>query len=165
MINVSAAPRRAWIPPVTVLIALVLFVLPVSDPLSGFLPDWVSLVLIYWTFALPARMGIPLAWCTGLVMDIVTFGVPGTYALSKAVLVYLARVLALRVRVYPLWQQSIIVLGLLGVEFVLLALTDLIAGDGLSGLQRWTAVVVGALLWPAVYWMLRRTRHLAHLGN
>jgi rod shape-determining protein MreD len=110
-------------------------------------------------------MMVGMAWSVGLVVDIVSFGLPGVYALSKAVLVYLARVLALRVRTYPLWQQTIVVLGLLGIEALILTLIDFIVSGDLAGLQRWTAVVVGALVWPVVYWILRRARHLARLGH
>jgi len=165
LISINSMQRRTWVPIATGIVALVFFSLPSEEPLRGFLPDWVSLVLIYWTFALPARMMVGMAWSAGLVVDIVSFGLPGVYALSKAVLVYLARVLALRVRTYPLWQQTIVVLGLLGIEMLILTLIDFMVSGDLTGLQRWTAVVVGALVWPAVYWILRRARHLARLGH
>ena len=53
MISVNSAQHRSWIPFATVFIALVLQVIPTPELIRGFLPDWVSLVLIYWALALP----------------------------------------------------------------------------------------------------------------
>jgi rod shape-determining protein MreD len=158
MINVSTTQRRTWVPFVTVFLALVLLVLPVQELIRGFLPDWVSL-------ALPTRMRVSFAWLAGLAVDLVTLGIPGAHALSKAVLVYLAKMLALRVRAYPLWQQGVVVMLLLGLEVALLAILDLVTAGGLGELHRWTAVIVGGLAWPLVYIVLRRSRHLANLGH
>jgi len=165
MINVSTTQRRIWVPFVTVFLALVLLVLPVQELIRGFLPDWVSLALIYWALALPTRMRVSFAWLAGLAVDLVTLGIPGAHALSKAVLVYLAKMLALRVRAYPLWQQGVVVMLLLGLEVGLLAILDLVTAGELGELHRWTAVIVGGLAWPLVYMVLRRSRHLANLSH
>jgi len=165
MISVSPTQRRTWIPFATVFLAMVLLVIPSPELIRGFLPDWVSLVLIYWALALPTRMRVSLAWLAGLAVDLVTLGIPGAHALSKAVLVYLVKILALRVRAYPLWQQSVMVMALLGLEVLVLAIVDIVTAGGLGVLHRWTAVIVGGLAWPLVYVALRRSRHLANLGR
>ena len=165
MINVSTTQRRIWVPFVTVFLALVLLVLPVQELIRGFLPDWVSLALIYWALALPTRMRVSSAWLAGLAVDLVTLGIPGAHALSKAVLVYLAKMLALRVRAYPLWQQGVVVMLLLALEVGLLAILGLVTAGELGELHRWTAVIVGGLAWPLVYMVLRRSRHLANLSH
>ncbi|MCP4952024.1 MAG: rod shape-determining protein MreD, partial [Proteobacteria bacterium] len=64
MIQVDSAPRRPWMPFLTLLAALILLVLPMQALPGGFVPDWVSLVLIYWALAFPVRMGVPIAWVT-----------------------------------------------------------------------------------------------------
>jgi len=165
MISVSPTQRRTWIPFATVFLAMVLLVIPAPELIRGFLPDWVSLVLIYWALALPTRMRVSLAWLAGLAVDLVTLGIPGAHALSKAVLVYLVKILALRVRAYPLWQQSVMVMALLGLEVLVLAIVDIVTAGGLGVLHRWTAVIVGGLAWPLVYVTLRRSRHLANLSR
>ncbi|MFL2551649.1 MAG: rod shape-determining protein MreD [Arenicellales bacterium] len=57
MINVNATRQRTWVPFATVFFAMVLLVIPAPELIRDFLPDWVSLVLIYWALALPTRMG------------------------------------------------------------------------------------------------------------
>ena len=165
MINVNATRQRTWVPFATVFFAMVLLVIPAPELIRDFLPDWVSLVLIYWALALPTRMGVSLAWLAGLVVDLFTLGIPGAHALSKAVLVYLVKMLALRVRTYPLWQQSVMIMLLLGLEVLMLAIVDIVTDGGLGVLYRWTAVIVGGLAWPLVYVALRRSRHLANLSR
>ena len=165
MINVNATRQRTWVPFATVFFAMVLLVIPAPELIRDFLPDWVSLVLIYWALALPTRMGVSLAWLAGLAVDLFTLGIPGAHALSKAVLVYLVKMLALRVRTYPLWQQSVMIMLLLGLEVLVLAIVDMVTDGGLGVLYRWTAVIVGGLAWPLVYVALRRSRHLANLSR
>ena len=165
MINVNVTRQRTWVPFATVFFAMVLLVIPAPELIRDFLPDWVSLVLIYWALALPTRMGVSLAWLAGLVVDLFTLGIPGAHALSKAVLVYVVKILALRVRAYPLWQQSVMVMLLLGLEVLVLAIVDIVTEGGLGVLHRWTAVIVGGLAWPLVYVVLRRSRHLANLSR
>ena len=165
MISVSTTRQRTWIPFATVFFAMVLLVIPAPELIRGFLPDWVSLVLIYWALALPTRTRVSLAWLAGLAVDLFTLGIPGVHALSKAVLVYVVKILALRVRAYPLWQQSVMVMLLLGLEVLVLAIVDIVTEGGLGVLHRWTAVIVGGLAWPLVYVVLRRSRHLANLSR
>ena len=165
MINVNVTRQRTWVPFATVFFAMVLLVIPAPELIRDFLPDWVSLVLIYWALALPTRMGVSLAWLTGLVVDLFTLGIPGAHALSKAVLVYVVKILALRVRAYPLWQQSVMITLLLGLEVLMLAIVDIVTDGGLGVPHRWTAVIVGGLAWPLVYVALRRSRHLANLSR
>ncbi|MGB1446064.1 MAG: rod shape-determining protein MreD [Arenicellales bacterium] len=165
MISVSSAQHRSWIPFATVFVALVLLVIPAPELIRGFLPDWVSLVLIYWALALPDRMRLPLAWGVGLVIDLVVLGIPGVHALSKTLLVYLAKHLSLRVRAYPLWQQSVVIALLLAIELILFVIVDFVMTGNMGEVHRWTAVIVGGLVWPLVYFALRRSRHLANLGR
>ena len=165
MINVNATRQRTWVPFATVFFAMVLLVIPAPELIRDFLPDWVSLVLIYWALALLTRIGVSLAWLAGLAVDLFTLGIPGAHALSKAVLVYLVKMLALRVRTYPLWQQSVMIMLLLGLEVLMLAIVDMVTDGGLGVLHRWTAVIVGGLAWPLVYVALRRSRHLANLSR
>ena len=66
MINVNATRQRTWVPFATVFFAMVLLVIPAPELIRDFLPDWVSLVLIYWALALPTRMRVSLAWLAGL---------------------------------------------------------------------------------------------------
>ena len=48
----------------SLLVALVLMILPLPDWAQMFRPNWMALVLIYWTMALPKRVGLWFALFT-----------------------------------------------------------------------------------------------------
>jgi len=68
----------------TIVMAMCLRIAPWPGFLSGINPDWVLLVLIYWTIAVPERIGIFHAWTVGLLTDVLTGRVFGQYALAFA---------------------------------------------------------------------------------
>ena len=47
---------------VTLLFAMCLRIVPLPESLALFNPDWVLLVLMYWSMAIPERVGISYAW-------------------------------------------------------------------------------------------------------
>ena len=79
------------------------------------------------------------------------------------IVVFLAEKLALRVRIFPVWQQSFLVLGLLALETGLITLLGIALGEINFSYSRWVAIASGALFWFPVYFVLRRVRHWARL--
>ncbi|MEY4767510.1 MAG: rod shape-determining protein MreD, partial [Pseudomonadota bacterium] len=59
---------------------------PFPQLIRIFNPDWVLLVLIYWTLALPYRRGVLTAWGIGLLTDVLTGRLLGEYALIYALI-------------------------------------------------------------------------------
>ena len=163
MITNSSRTKKWWVIPITLLVAFCFFAVPNGASSKNYNPDWISLVLIYWCFAVPKKIGLVPAWLIGLLLDVVSFGTLGRYALSKLIIVFLADRLALRVRMFPVWQQSFIILVLLTIETAILLFIGIIISDINFSHDRWIAVLVGALLWPVIYIMLRRLRHWARL--
>ena len=50
----------------SLLVALVLMILPLPDAVQLYRPNWVALALIYWSMALPKRVGLWFAFFTGV---------------------------------------------------------------------------------------------------
>ena len=140
------------------IVALTLTIIPLPDTARYLRPDWVGLVLIYWCLALPDRVGISTGWLTGLLIDLLTGTVLGQHALSLTVVSYLALKFHLRVRLFPVWQQAFIVLVLLVVHQLLALWISHIIGRPAAPWYFWAPSVIGMLLWPVVYAMLRALR-------
>ncbi|MDD5037442.1 MAG: rod shape-determining protein MreD, partial [Methylococcaceae bacterium] len=51
---------------VSLLIAMILRIISLPQEFFLYNPDWVLLFLIYWAMAIPERVGVGYAWCTGL---------------------------------------------------------------------------------------------------
>jgi len=155
--------RRLWVLPATFVVAFVMFALPVGEEWKSYMPAWVTLVLIYWCLATPEKITLGTGWLIGLGLDILAFGLLGRYALTKTLITYLTRRVALRVRVYPVWQQSVFVLMLLALESVILVAIGYLIEGNIQGLAQWRALAIGAALWPFIFWFLRHCRRWSRL--
>ena len=66
----SATGRRLWfLPMASIVAALILSIMPLPDAVAPFRPDWVAVVLIYWSLIEPRRYGLFTAFWLGLVVD------------------------------------------------------------------------------------------------
>ena len=163
MTSLFASRRRAWVIPVTFLASYVLISFPIGPQWRGYVPDWVTLVLIYWCMAAPQRVGVGAAWLVGLGLDFLTFGLVGSHALTKTVIAFLVGRVALRLRAYPVWQQAAFILILLVVETAILVGIEYLVDGQLGGMVSWPALAVGVAVWPLLFWILRRCRRWGRL--
>ena len=163
MISLFASRPKVWVIPATFLASYVLISFPVGLQWRGYAPDWVTLVLIYWCMAAPQRVGVGAAWLVGLGLDLLTFGLVGSHALTKTVIAFLVGRVALRLRAYPVWQQAAFILILLVVETAILVGIEYLVDGQLGGMVSWPALAVGVAVWPLLFWILRRCRRWGRL--
>lgn len=158
------APARGyWVIVLSFAIALLLMIMPLPEWARFYRPQWVTLTLIYWCLALPHRVGVVTGFFVGLLLDVSTGTLLGQHALGLSLVAFFTIQVHQRVRVFPLWQQALVVLVLLVVEH-LLALWVLGAiGRRPPGLSYWAVPVISALLWPWVYILLRDLRRRFHV--
>lgn len=142
----------------TFIIALLLTVIPLPDWARYMRPDWVGLVLIYWCMALPERAGVATGWFTGLMVDLLTGSLLGQHALSLTVVAYITLKFHLRLRLVPVWQQSLTVLVLLVLHQLLALWISRIIGRPGAPWFFWMPSVLGMIIWPLVYATLRGMR-------
>ncbi len=148
---------------ITLCIALTLTILPLPESVREFRPQWVALVLIYWCMALPHRVGVGFGFSFGILLDVLTGTLLGQHALGLSVVAFATVKLHQRVRVFPLWQQSLVVLVLLVVEHLLALWVMGAINERPPGLIYWAVPPIGALLWPWVFVVLRDLRRRFHV--
>ena len=139
-------------------VALLLTAVPVPDDLRIARPDWVLLVLIYWSMALPHRVGVGTGWLLGLINDALTGTLLGQHALAYSLVIYLTLKLHQRLRLYPLWQQALSILVLLSLGQLLLLWINGMIGRPIHSWLYWLPSLIGALLWPFLFVILRGLR-------
>lgn len=137
------------------IIAWVLTITPVSESWNWMMPEWMALMLIYWSLQEPERVGVTTGWCIGLLMDVMKGSVLGQYALSMAIVVYLAQLFKHRMTFFPLWQQAIVVLVVMGLGQLSLLMVQWMMGHPPASLLFWSSTLTSTLIWP---WMSRATR-------
>jgi rod shape-determining protein MreD len=142
----------------TFIVALLLTIAPLPEGLRPFRPDWVGLVLIYWCLALPDRVGVGYGWSAGLLLDVLTGTLLGQHALAFTLIAFLTLKLHQRVRLYPLWQQSLTVLLLLMLHQLINMWVQGITGRPPQDWSYWLPSLIGMVLWPFVYQTLRGLR-------
>ena len=151
----STSPRGAIAK--TVLVALVLTLVPLPAWLAIIRPDFLVLVVFYWSVQTPRSAGIGLGWVCGLLLDAFQGPVLGEHALAVALVAYLGVREHQRIRTKPLLQQALVLLAVLALyEFVLWAI-DGWSGHPLTTPLRWVPALTGALLWPPVAATLAQT--------
>jgi rod shape-determining protein MreD len=148
-------PVKPWYVVLTLMVAFLGNLLPLSGVALVVKPDFLALVLLYWCIREPRMISVGIAWCLGLLMDVADGTVLGQHALAYAVLAYAAEYFRRRVLRFPLWQQAAQVAVLLLFCAGLVLLLRVMGG---APLPRWTYAVgplTGALLWPAATVLLQ----------
>jgi len=152
----AVAAPRAWPYFVCVLVALSLEVTPLPGGMTGWRPPWLALVVVYWAVAHPRRYGLGPAWLAGLVLDVLKGGILGQHALATAVAGWLALRFHQRLRLFPIWQQTVAVGAIIGVQQFLVFWVDGITGDAALSWQRAAPVLAAAIIWPLAAPLLDR---------
>lgn len=142
----------------SIIAAYMLTIMPLPDWAGMARPEWAALVLIYWCMAVPHRVGVVIGWLVGLGQDAVQATLLGQHALAYAIMAYVVLRLHQRIRVYPLPQQALIVMLLLLLVHVIQAWISGLATRPVPGIAYWLPPLVGTLLWPWVFILMRGVR-------
>ena len=114
------------------------------------LPDLVSLVLLFWSIHQPRRVGVGIAFMLGLIIDVHQGAVLGQHALSYSVLSFLALVIHRRLLWFTVPSQAFQVLPLFVACHAIELLARMLAGGTFPGFWLLLAPLLESLLWPVV---------------
>jgi len=151
-------PQAYWVILATFVVALVLAVLPLPQWLLWARPEWLALALIYWTIALPQRVGVLTALSLGVAMDVLEGAVLGQNGFALVVVAVLALLLYQRLRVFSLLQQAGVVFVLIGIHQLICQWVQNLEGAGAQTSLFLLPALTSALLWPVVLHILRALR-------
>ena len=128
--------------------ALLLNMLPLGR--IAWMPDFLALVLVFWSVHQPLRVGIGMAFMLGLAMDVHQTSLLGLHALSYSVLVFLATLIERRLLWFKAPQQAVQLLPLFVAAHGLTLVLQLLTGGTFAGWIVLLAPLLEALLWPLV---------------
>lgn len=148
----------------SILIALVLQIMPLPIQIDIYRPDWVLIVLAYWAMALPHRVSVGVAFITGIAMDILLGTALGIHSVALSLSVYTLTANYQRLRNYSVWQQAIII-GVISALYhvVLFWIQHLLTGIPFQLSYLWP-VISSMLLWPWIFWLLRKARRQLNIN-
>ncbi len=140
----------------TILIAILLQMLPLSAAAAQWRPQFVLLTVCYWLFRRPLLHGIGFAWLCGLALDFVIGDLIGRHALVFAVCACILLLLQQRMRHFRLGHQAILVLLLVALSQCLVYALTLILRFDWQGTVRLAPAVSSMLFWPVLVVVLGR---------
>ena len=158
-----AERQHSWfVPALSLVLTLALSLVPLPHAVSSFRPDWVAVVLLYWSLSAPRRFSLLTAFWMGIVLDTLSGSLLGQHALALLVIVYIAERLHLRIRVFPMSQLGLVVLALLGLYEFILFWIDGVAGRTVPVSERWGPPLAGTLVWLMLLAVFDSGRREAH---
>lgn len=148
------SPRGTWFIVYTVITAYILILLPLPQFLNPWRPDWVMLVMIFWSMRLPRRVSVGSAWFVGLLQDVLVDTLLGQHALGLALASYFSGQLYHQLRMFPLWQQSVAVALIILVSQLPLLWIQGMLGYPVPLMVFLFPIFSSLLLWAWVYTLL-----------
>ncbi|GGK80851.1 rod shape-determining protein MreD [Amphritea balenae] len=148
----------------TFLVGFMLSQMPLPQFAEWFRPEWVVMILIYWVMALPERVGLGTATAVGLVLDLIKGSPLGLNVLTLLIICYLTQILYKRLRMFPLVQQAIMVMVLVGINQLVFNWVHGLMGSRSDSLIFLLPALVSALLWPWLFVILRSLRRTFRVG-
>ncbi len=155
----TESPARInWAIAASLVVAMMLSTLPMPSWATVARPAWVALVLMYWCMAKPERVGVVIAWFTGLLLDVMSGTLLGQHALGLSLLAFIVHQRHQWLRALPLWQQGISMFVLIFGYQVIVLWVNGIRGFPVIATAYWAAPIVSMLLWPWIFIVLRDLR-------
>lgn len=139
------SPLFIWI---SLFVALFLNMLPLGRVL--WLPDFLALVLLFWSVHQPLRVGMGVAFVFGLFMDVNQASLLGLHALAYTVLSYFASQVQRHLLWYKVPLQALQVLPLLAAAHAVQMLIRAVGTGTFPGWMLLLAPLLEASLWPVV---------------
>ncbi|RJG11910.1 rod shape-determining protein MreD [Pseudomonas cavernicola] len=152
---IGLRPRNGWVIWLSLAAALLLSVAPLASFMEIGRPLWLALFLTYWTLALPHRVGMTTAWLLGLAEDVLYGTLLGQNALILTLITFLVLTLHQRLRMFPMWQQSLVLMVVFGLAQLVQLWLNALTGNRPPTLAFVLPALVSALLWPWVCVALR----------
>jgi len=147
--------HNGWMIWLTFAIGLLLSVSPMPQFMEVFRPLWLALLLAFWALYMPHKVGMVTAWCLGLMEDVLYGTLLGQNALSLPLITFLVLSLQQRLRMFPMWQQSLVLLVIFGLAQLAQLWLSALTGNRQPTLALVLPALVSALLWPWVSYGLR----------
>lgn len=142
----------------TLLLSLIVSIIPMPLSIDIFRPDWVLVVLLYWSIALPNRVNIITASIMGFLLDVLLGSILGVHTAAMAISVYFAVVNFQKIRNFSLWQQSLIIGIITLLYHQLVFVMQYFLTDTVFLASYLYPVITSILVWPWAFLLLRKIR-------
>ena len=144
----------------SIIIASILTIYPLSYTVSGWRPTVMFLVMLYWMLCQPNWCGVWFAFGVGIFSDLLLDAPLGLNALSFVVISFVIRYYTQDRRIMNFWNLWLVSSIALLVYLLWMWLCMSVANIQFSSVRHWQPLMTSILLWPILFYSLRKWRHL-----
>lgn len=142
----------------TFFVCLVCAIFPLPILFNAFRPDWMLLVIFYWSIALPHRVNIGHAFVLGLLLDLLLGSVLGMHGLLFSLLAYVTCINFQRFRNFSLVQTTL----LIGLFIFIAKLSLYLLASSMQELvlhrHYFWSIFTSMIIWPWFFLLMRHLR-------
>ncbi len=142
----------------TLFIGVISQIMPLPSVVDAWRPDWLLMIVLYWSIALPHRYNILTAWVLGRVLDILLGATLGVRSLAMSLVIYVAILHCQRLRNFPKWQQSLVIMLLICMYHLVIYWVEFVMQEAVFDTDLFLPAISGLVIWPWIFWILRRVR-------
>ncbi len=139
---------------ITFVIGIMLSIMPLPESAEPFRPNWIALLVIFWSMQLPRTWSVGSAWLLGVILDVAMGTLLGQHALALCVVAFVTVRFHLLMRVFPVSQLTATVFAILSLYQFLLFWINGVANVDTVAVHYWGPVLTGTLCWPIIYSLL-----------
>jgi len=151
----AKASGNGWMIWLTFVVGILLSVSPLPIFMEILRPLWLALLVTFWALYMPHTVGMVTAFCLGLAEDVLQGDLLGQNALILTLITFLVLSLQQRLRMFPMWQQCLVILVIFGLAQLAQLWLSALTGNRQPTLALVLPALVSALLWPWVSFALR----------
>ena len=142
----------------SIIFASILMVYPLSYDISGWRPLFMMMIMLFWVLCQPTWCGIWFAFGTGLFADLLLDAPFGMNALSFVVIAFVTRFLTRERRILTFANLWIIAALSIVAHLFFVWIAQVMSGLQFSFARHWQPLLTSILLWPILYYVLRKWR-------
>ena len=148
----------------SIIIALILQIMPMPVWADQLRPDWVLLVLAYWTLALPHRVNVGVAFINGLVLDTLLGTSLGVHSFAMSVSIFVLAANYQRLRNYSVLQQALVIGMVAALYHLLIFWLQHLLTDIYFLFDYLKPVATSMIIWLWLFPLLRKIRRQLRLS-
>jgi len=148
---------------ISTFIALVLMLIQFPSWFFNFWPDWVAIVVIFWSLHQPERFGPVAGFIIGMLMEVLFVHTFGVWGLGLASLAFIVNSTHQQLRVLSVWQQIFVIGLFIAVFKFIIGWFSGMVSDFVINSQFWYSLLGDILVWPFVTILLHELRRMLRL--
>lgn len=143
----------------SLLIAFILSMLPISEEWKLWRPEWLALTFVHWGIGTPKKSSLVLAWFVGLLVDAIHGSVLGQHAFGFLLVLFITLRMRPRILIDSLFQQQFLLFLSLGAYLLInLWILGITGNTPSSGWSYWLTVLSSMIVWPLYHYYM----HIFH---